>query len=82
MAQKRRISPTPKQLNEVQCPDCGDTYTAGAPHGMFCIARTCNVCGTTYGFVIRETGNTIDVGGEPTPERICQSCIEDEEEDE
>lgn len=50
---------------KVKCPDCGATYAQGAPHYMFCEAKTCENCGTTYSETIEpdENGN-----------RICNDC--------
>ena len=49
----------------VTCPDCGATYTAGAPHMMFCAAHTCTECGTSYGYTITK---------EADGARICDKC--------
>jgi hypothetical protein len=44
-------------------------YEPGAPHQMFCAARTCDGCGTTYGQVIEKNA---------AGERICAACREAE----
>jgi len=57
----------------VRCPDCGGKYLAGAPHQMFCQAKTCSVCSTTYHYVIEPNKDG---------ERICDKCQERESDDE
>jgi len=61
----------PKPANnagQVICPDCRETYEAGAPHHMFCDARTCEQCGTTQGCVIQLAADG---------RRICDECVEE-----
>ena len=60
-----------KNNDRILCPDCGGRYKAGAPHYMFCPAKNCTECGTTYSVVIQpdEDGN-----------RICERCSDDLEE--
>ncbi len=53
----------------IKCHDCGMRYEPGAPHQMFCAARTCDGCGTTYGQVIEKNA---------AGERICAACREAE----
>jgi DNA-directed RNA polymerase subunit RPC12/RpoP len=51
--------------SRVKCPDCGATYTAGAPHILFCPVRTCDRCGTSFSAVIEPNKDG---------ERICPTC--------
>ena len=63
---------------QVICPDCKCEYTAGAPHGMFCSARTCRNCGTTFSYTIPvydSRPEALDEDG--LPERRCDKCLED-----
>lgn len=70
---------TKRDLEWVECPDCGREYSKDAPHEMFCEARTCSECHVTYGQALPVSGKNDD--GEE--ERICQSCLaEHDEEDE
>jgi DNA replicative helicase MCM subunit Mcm2 (Cdc46/Mcm family) len=49
------------------CKDCGTTFERGAPHFMFCPARTCDECGTTFGAALRMTADG---------SRLCDDCAE------
>ena len=49
------------------CADCGAQHKIGAPPYMFCPAKTCEDCDTTFGEVIEK-----DVDGR----RICEGCQE------
>jgi hypothetical protein len=49
------------------CADCGGQFKDGAPHQMFCPAKSCEDCGTTFSEVIEK-----DVDGR----RICEGCQE------
>jgi len=49
------------------CPDCGVNFERGAPHFMFCLARTCDECGTTFGAALRRTEDG---------RRLCDDCAE------
>jgi hypothetical protein len=53
----------------VICPDCDAQYKAGAPHGGFCPAKTCDECGTTVGYVLVK--GAIEEG-----RRICNNCAD------
>jgi len=55
----------------VLCPDCGNSYEAGMPHMAFCKAHTCDICESSYGYVVgiqdrKDTGKT----------RVCNDCVE------
>ncbi len=60
-----------------KCPDCGKNYTAGAPHKMFCEARTCSFCGSSFGHVL-----CIYDSREKPPLRKCDRCMDEEIEQE
>ena len=47
------------------CADCGGQYKIGAPHYMFCPAKSCEECGTTFSHIIEK-------GGEGR--RLCENC--------
>ncbi len=55
----------------IKCPDCGNTYSIGAPHNMFCSARHCDKCDSNYSYVLA----VYDSRANP-PERRCDSCLE------
>lgn len=56
--------------DKVTCRGCGATYKRGAPHYMFCGAKTCERCDATFGEVISpgEDGK-----------RLCPECRDDVE---
>ena len=54
-----------------ECVDCGAQHKIEAPHHMFCEARTCGVCGTTYGYAIEPNSDG---------QRECEACANPEEE--
>jgi prepilin-type N-terminal cleavage/methylation domain-containing protein len=39
-------------LGYVTCPDCGADYVKDKPHIMFCVAHTCEHCGTSFSEVV------------------------------
>ncbi len=47
------------------CVDCSGQYKIGAPHYMFCGAKTCEDCGTTFPDIVEK-----DLDGR----RICERC--------
>lgn len=71
----------------IHCDDCGGDYMAGAPHYMFCPAKMCTECGTSFSYTIPVyDSRTVDEDGNPAPRRLCHRCLaedldEDEEED-
>lgn len=58
---------------KTECKDCGLSYQAGAPHYMFCKARTCDNCQTT---VDHKLEFYIDQDGDETSVRLCDDCAE------
>lgn len=62
----------PEQSKEgcMRCEDCGGEYTIGAPHFMFCPARTCDKCGKACGHVLP----VYDSRTKP-PTRWCDDCL-------
>jgi hypothetical protein len=64
---KKQVVPTTK------CSDCGLTYVVGAPHYMFCEARTCSECGTTKGSVIPVYDSRVK-----PPTRLCYDCLNEQ----
>lgn len=58
-------------MAKVKCPDCGFRYTAGAPHEMFCQAKTCVRCGTTFRDASELHG--MEDG------KVCDDCLDDDE---
>lgn len=72
---------------KVECPDCGQRYDPVTDaHSMFCLARTCDGCGTTFAYVLPTTGGTIeveDVGKTVShEERLCDHCLGDDKDGE
>ena len=65
------ITMNKKKSSKVTCPDCGAKYSAGAPHTMFCPAHTCDVCGTSYNYVVGQQDRS-DTG----ETRVCYNCVE------
>lgn len=66
------------KIEILTCPDCTRTYTQGAPHRMFCAARTCRNCGTTYGHILPVYDSRPDaLDEEGQPERLCDNCLEE-----
>jgi len=64
----------------VTCKDCGREYAANAPHFMFCTARTCRNCDTTFGYVLTvydSRPEALDEDG--LPDRRCDRCLEEED---
>ncbi len=55
------------------CKDCGNEYRIGAPHNVFCAAKTCSECGTTYSYVVPVYDSRV----EPSI-RKCMGCLADE----
>jgi len=61
-----------KATAKVKCKDCGRSYQAGAMHSMFCPARTCDECGSTFSFVIPVYDSRVK-----PPIRLCDNCLND-----
>lgn len=68
---------TPVSLSNVlgsarltKCPDCGVEYELGQPHIAFCPAHTCDVCGSSYGYVVNQQDRS-DTG----KTRVCDECV-------
>lgn len=73
-AGKTKTAKTEKKIKKgyVKCPDCGGQYEAGALHYMFCPARTCSECGTTFGYVLPIWDSRVT-----PPERRCDDCTQE-----
>jgi DNA replicative helicase MCM subunit Mcm2 (Cdc46/Mcm family) len=57
---------------KVKCKDCGATFVAGAMHYMFCPARTCSECGTTFSYALPVYDSRV------TPViRLCEDCTQE-----
>jgi hypothetical protein len=54
-----------------KCPDCKAVYKTGGAHYMFCNAKTCDACGTTYPAVIEKVHG----------KRTCERCLQGPEEE-
>jgi hypothetical protein len=63
-----------KTAEIIACTDCGGEYKAGQPHYMFCPAKTCSECGTTYRHVI-EVVEDHEPDEDGLPYRLCDDCI-------
>ena len=66
-----------QKIKRVKCSDCNAEYQLGAPHGMFCHAKTCTECGTTFGYVLPiydSRPEAYDSVGNPS--RLCEECQE------
>lgn len=70
---KKAKAPKKTDCDKQKCPDCGAMFKVGAPHAMFCPARTCDFCGTSFGHVL----DVYDSRTNP-PQRKCDRCIEDD----
>jgi hypothetical protein len=49
----------------IACPDCGGQYKIGVPHYMFCQAKTCEECHTTF---------TVLIPKDDKGHRVCDNC--------
>jgi hypothetical protein len=78
MQKKAKKKEKELRVEYVKCPDCSTEYDSKAPHEMFCSAKMCSTCHTTFGYVLPVTG-TDDDGNE---ERTCEECMDDDEEEE
>ena len=61
-----------------KCKDCGCNYAVGAPHNMFCPAKTCRECDSTFSYVIPvydSRPEALDEDG--LPERRCDRCLDE-----
>lgn len=69
---------------KVECPDCGERFDPVTDvHDIFCRARTCDGCDTTFSYVLQTTGGTIEIEGEDGKlvsyeERMCPQCLGDD----
>lgn len=67
-----------KPKDTVTCPDCGAEYDRGAMHNMFCKAKACSECGTSFGYklpVYDSRPESADEDGDPI--RLCEECLEE-----
>ncbi len=65
------------KAERIKCPDCGNTYSAGAPHYMFCSARHCDECDSNFSYVL----DIYDSRYTP-PTRRCDACMQELGDDE
>lgn len=56
--------------SKLKCADCGLSYKAGAPHNMFCHAKTCDECGTTFSYALPVYDSRV----KPVI-RLCDTCL-------
>lgn len=56
-------------MPKLTCPDCGMQYDPAQPHYMFCSAKTCERCGTTYDHIL----DTTEQG-----EQVCEDCWDED----
>lgn len=67
-----------KKEIKVICPDCKTEYISGAPHNMFCPAKTCTECLGTFSYIIPvydPRPESFDPDGNPV--RLCEECLEE-----